>query len=59
MKSILKLVTKEILKNKDVNERVCQHWDKTFKQAILNGDVPENDLFETMKNFSMIPNGKH
>ncbi len=25
-------------------------WDEAFKQAIANGDKPENDMFEGMKN---------
>ena len=25
-------------------------WDEAFKQAIANGDEPENDMFEGLKN---------
>ena len=25
-------------------------WDEAFKQAIANGDKPENDMFEGIKN---------
>lgn len=27
-----------------------QGWDEAFKQAIANGDEPEGDMFEGMKN---------
>ncbi len=47
-------VEMEVLGNSIVMRSTKKHprdgWDEAFKQAIANGDKPENDMFEGMKN---------
>ena len=35
---------------RSTKKKVRDGWDEAFEQAIANGDEPENDMFEGMKN---------
>jgi hypothetical protein len=50
MKSIMKIEENDIDKKTSTNKDIRKGWDEAFKQAIANGDTPENDIFESMKN---------
>ena len=50
MKSILKIQENDIDKSTLTNQNIRKDWHEAFKQAIANGDTPENDMFEGMKN---------
>lgn len=47
-------VEMEVLGNSIIMRSTKKHprdgWDDAFKQAIANGDKPENDMFEGIKN---------
>ena len=49
MKSISEMLKNEIAEHTEIKE-VRKGWDEAFKKAILNGEIPENDMFEGMKN---------
>jgi hypothetical protein len=49
MKSVSEKLKNGIAENGEIKE-VRKGWDEAFKQAILNGEIPENDMFEGMKN---------
>ena len=49
MKFISNTDKDKIIENTETKE-VRKGWDEAFKQAILNGEIPENDMFEGMKN---------
>ncbi len=49
MKSISNTTKNKVTENTEIKE-VRKGWDEAFKQAILNGEIPENDMFEGMKN---------
>ena len=49
MKSIAEILKNEIAEHTEIKE-VRKGWDAAFKKAILNGEIPENDMFEGMKN---------
>jgi DNA-binding ferritin-like protein len=48
MKSISEKI--KIIDDIETKKEVRKGWDNAFKQAIANGDTPENDMFEGMKN---------
>ncbi len=49
MKSISNTAEDKITENTEIKE-VRKSWDESFKKAIANGEIPENDMFEGMKN---------
>jgi hypothetical protein len=50
MKSVYKIEKNEFPEKTIVANQVREGWDNAFKQAIANGDTPENDMFEGLKN---------
>ena len=50
MKSTLKIIKNKVHKHTQTTKPVRKDWNEAFKQAIAKGDIPENDMFEGMKN---------
>lgn len=49
MRSISYITKDEIAKNTEI-KKIRKNWNKVFKQAVTNGDIPKKDMFEGMKN---------